>query len=92
MNWSSRGVNVNAIAPGYMDTKMTAAIKADPVRNPQIPGAHSRGTLGPSEDLVGPLLFLASPASDYITGDIMPVDGAGWLARYGLFGFLGRPE
>ncbi len=78
--WSSRGINVNAIAPGYMDTKMTAAIKADPVRNPQILARIPVGRWGRPEDLVGPLLFLASAASDYVTGDVLPVDG-GWMAR-----------
>jgi 2-deoxy-D-gluconate 3-dehydrogenase len=78
--WSARGVNVNAIAPGYMDTKMTAAIKADPVRNPQILARIPIGRWGTGEDLVGPVLFLASPASQYITGDVLPVDG-GWMGR-----------
>ncbi|MEW5718590.1 MAG: SDR family oxidoreductase [Chloroflexota bacterium] len=78
--WSSKGINVNAIAPGYMDTKMTAAIKADPVRNPQILARIPIGRWGAPEDLVGPLLFLASSASDYLAGIILPVDG-GWLAR-----------
>lgn len=78
--WSSRGISVNAIAPGYMDTKMTAALKADPVRNPQILARIPVGRWGRPEDLVGPLLFLASPASDYLAGDVMPVDG-GWMAR-----------
>ena len=78
--WSSKGINVNALAPGYMDTKMTAAIKADPVRNPQILARIPIGRWGTPEDLVGPLLFLASSASDYLTGIILPVDG-GWMAR-----------
>ncbi len=78
--WSKRGINVNAIAPGYMDTKMTAALKADPVRNAQILDRIPVGRWGGPEDLVGPLLFLASSASDYITGDVLPVDG-GWMAR-----------
>jgi 2-dehydro-3-deoxy-D-gluconate 5-dehydrogenase len=78
--WSSQGVNVNAIAPGYMDTKMTAAIKANPVRNPQILARIPIGCWGKPEDLVGPLLFLASHASDYVTGVVLPVDG-GWMGR-----------
>jgi 2-dehydro-3-deoxy-D-gluconate 5-dehydrogenase len=78
--WAGKGINVNAIAPGYMDTKMTAAIKADPVRNPQILARIPVGRWGKPEDLVGPLLFLASSASDYVTGDILPVDG-GWMGR-----------
>ncbi len=78
--WAGRGVTVNAIAPGYMDTRMTAAIKADPVRNPQILARIPIGRWGTPEDLIGPLLFLASAASDYVTGDILPVDG-GWMGR-----------
>jgi len=78
--WSGRGVNVNAIAPGYMDTKMTTALKADPVRNEQILARIPVGRWGMPGDMVGPLLFLASAASDYVTGDILPVDG-GWMGR-----------
>ncbi len=78
--WAGRGVTVNAIAPGYMDTRMTAAIKADPVRNPQSLARIPIGRWGTPEDLIGPLLFLASAASDYVTGDILPVDG-GWMGR-----------
>lgn len=78
--WAARGVNVNAIAPGYMDTKMTAALKADPVRNEQILARIPLGRWGKPEDLVGPLLFLVSSASDYISGDVLPVDG-GWMGR-----------
>ncbi len=78
--WSGKGITVNAIAPGYMDTKMTAALKADPVRNSQILERIPVGRWGRPQDLVGPLLFLCSPASDYVTGDILPVDG-GWMAR-----------
>lgn len=78
--WSGRGVNVNAIAPGYMDTKMTAALKTDPVRNEQILARIPVGRWGMPGDMVGPLLFLASAASDYVTGDILPVDG-GWMGR-----------
>jgi 2-deoxy-D-gluconate 3-dehydrogenase len=73
--WAGRGVNVNAIAPGYMDTKMTAAVKADPVRYPQILARIPIGRWGTPRDLCGPLLFLAAPASDYVTGVIFPVDG-----------------
>ncbi len=78
--WSGRGVNVNAIAPGYMDTKMTTALKADPLRNEQILARIPVGRWGMPRDMVGPLLFLASAASDYVTGDILPVDG-GWMGR-----------
>ena len=65
---------------GTLDTKMTAAIKADPVRNPQILARIPIGRWGTPEDIVGPLLFLASPASNYLTGIVLPVDG-GWMAR-----------
>lgn len=78
--WASRGVTVNAIAPGYMDTKMTAALVADPVRNERILARIPVGRWGRPKDLCGPLLFLASPASDYVTGLVMPVDG-GWMGR-----------
>jgi 2-deoxy-D-gluconate 3-dehydrogenase len=73
--WASRGVTVNAIAPGYMDTKMTAAIKDDPVRYPRILARIPHGRWGKPEDLCGPLLFLCSPASDYVCGVVFPVDG-----------------
>jgi len=73
--WASRGINVNAIAPGYFDTKMTAGVKADPVRYQQILARIPVGRWGEPEDICGPLLFLASPASDYLNGVILPVDG-----------------
>jgi len=73
--WTGRGVTVNAIAPGYMDTKMTAAVKADPVRYGRILARIPAGRWGQPEDLCGPLLFLAAPASDYVSGVILPVDG-----------------
>jgi len=73
--WTGRGVTVNAIAPGYMDTKMTAAVKADPVRYERILARIPAGRWGRPEDLCGPLLFLAAPASDYVSGVILPVDG-----------------
>ncbi len=79
-DWAARGITVNAIAPGYMDTKMTAAIKADPVRNPQILSRIPIGRWGTGADLIGPVLFLSSPASDYVTGVVLPVDG-GWMGR-----------
>jgi 2-deoxy-D-gluconate 3-dehydrogenase len=73
--WTGRGVTVNAIAPGYMDTKMTAAVKADPDRFERILARIPAGRWGKPEDLCGPLLFLAAPASDYVSGVILPVDG-----------------
>jgi 2-dehydro-3-deoxy-D-gluconate 5-dehydrogenase len=78
--WASRGVNVNAIAPGYIDTEMNTALINDPVRNPQILCRIPAGRWGKPEDLGGPAVFLASQASDYMHGHIMIVDG-GWMAR-----------
>lgn len=78
--WASRGVQVNAIAPGYIATDNTAALRADPVRNPQILARIPAGRWGASEDLCGALVFLASPASDYVNGTILTVDG-GWMGR-----------
>lgn len=73
--WASRGINVNAIAPGYFDTKMTAGVKADPVRYQNILARIPTGRWGEPADICGPLLFLASEASDYVNGVILPVDG-----------------
>ena len=78
--WASKNINVNAIAPGYFDTEMCAAIKNDPVREPKIRERIPAGRWGRPEDLIGPLLFLASPASNYVHGHVLVVDG-GWLAR-----------
>ena len=78
--WAGRGVSVNAIAPGYMDTRMTEALVNDPVRNAQILARIPIGRWGRPEDLGGPVVFLASSASDYVTGHVMPVDG-GWMGR-----------
>ncbi len=78
--WAGRGICVNAIAPGYMDTKMTEALVKDPVRNEQILARIPVGRWGRPTDLGGPLVFLASSASDYVTGLVMPVDG-GWMGR-----------
>ncbi len=78
--WAARGVSVNAIAPGYMDTRMTEALVNDPVRNAQILARIPVGRWGRPEDLGGPVVFLASSASDYVTGHVMPVDG-GWMGR-----------
>ncbi len=73
--WASRGINVNAIAPGYFDTKMTAGVKNDPIRYQQILARIPTGRWGTLNDICGPLLFLVSPASDYPNGVILPVDG-----------------
>jgi 2-deoxy-D-gluconate 3-dehydrogenase len=78
--WAARGVNVNAIAPGYMDTEMNPALNADTARNEQITARSPAGRWGTPADLAGVAVFLASPSADYIHGAIIPVDG-GWLAR-----------
>lgn len=78
--WAPLGINVNAIAPGYMATDLTAILQQDPVRNPQILARIPAGRWGTPEDLKGAVVFLASAASDYVHGAIIPVDGA-WLAR-----------
>ncbi len=77
---SAKGINVNAIAPGYMATDNTAPLRADPVRNEAILGRIPVGRWGEPEDLKGVVVFLASSASDYMHGAIVPVDG-GWMNR-----------
>ncbi|MEF2243499.1 MULTISPECIES: 2-dehydro-3-deoxy-D-gluconate 5-dehydrogenase KduD [unclassified Paenibacillus] len=78
--WASKGVQINAIAPGYMSTDNTEALRNDPVRSKSILERIPAGRWGTSEDLVGPAVFLASAASDYMNGHILAVDG-GWLVR-----------
>jgi 2-deoxy-D-gluconate 3-dehydrogenase len=78
--WASRGVNVNAIAPGYIRTDNTQALQSDPVRSEQIVERIPAGRWGTPDDLAGAFVFLASRASDYVNGVILPVDG-GWLGR-----------
>lgn len=78
--WAKHGINVNAIAPGYMDTNNTKAIRADAQRNAEILGRIPAGRWGLPEDMAGPVVFLASQASNYLQGHTMAVDG-GWLAR-----------
>jgi 2-dehydro-3-deoxy-D-gluconate 5-dehydrogenase len=78
--WASRGINVNAIAPGYVATNNTAALQADETRNRQIVERIPAGRWGEPSDLGGAAVFLASAASDYVNGHILAVDG-GWLAR-----------
>ena len=78
--WASKGVNVNAVAPGYMATNNTAALRADPVRSEQILTRIPANRWGTPEDLAGVAVFLASPASDYVNGHVLLVDG-GWMAR-----------
>ncbi|MCF4113097.1 MULTISPECIES: 2-dehydro-3-deoxy-D-gluconate 5-dehydrogenase KduD [Dethiosulfovibrio] len=77
---SPQGIQVNAIAPGYISTNNTAALRADEIRNAEILGRIPAGRWGTPEDLAGMAVFLASAASDYVTGSIFPVDG-GWLSR-----------
>ena len=78
--WAARGVNVNAIAPGYMETDNTRALRADPVRSRQILERIPAGRWGKPDDLAAAAVFLASPASDYMHGHVLVVDG-GWMAR-----------
>jgi 2-deoxy-D-gluconate 3-dehydrogenase len=78
--WAAKGVNVNAIAPGYMATDNTAPLRADPVRSKNILDRIPVGRWGEPDDLKGVVVFLASAASDYLHGAIVPVDG-GWLCR-----------
>ncbi len=78
--WASKGVNVNAIAPGYMDTDLNVALRANPARERQISERIPAGRWGTPEDMAGAVVFLASPASDYLHGHMLVVDG-GWLAR-----------
>ncbi len=78
--WAGRGVNVNAIAPGYMATDMNTALLADAGRNAEITARIPAHRWGNGDDMKGPLLFLASAASDYVDGAIIPVDG-GYLGR-----------
>ena len=78
--WAARGVNVNAIAPGYFSTNNTSALRADETRNREILARIPAGRWGQPADLGGAAVFLAAPASDYVHGAVIPVDG-GWLAR-----------
>ena len=78
--WAGRGVNVNAIAPGYVATDNTAALRADENRSQSILARIPAGRWATAEDMTGALLFLCSSASDYVHGIILPVDG-GWLGR-----------
>jgi 2-dehydro-3-deoxy-D-gluconate 5-dehydrogenase len=78
--WAAKGVNVNAIAPGYIATSNTAALQADETRNRQILERIPAARWGAPADLGGAAVFLASSASDYVNGHILAVDG-GWLAR-----------
>ena len=78
--WAGRGVNVNAIAPGYMDTDMNEALVDNPDRDPAIMARVPAGRWGKPDDIKGAVIFLASAASDFVHGVVLPVDG-GWLGR-----------
>ena len=79
-DWASRGINVNGIAPGYMNTQLNVNLINDPVRNEEILSRIPKNRWGNPDDLIGCAVFLASDASNYVTGSIIPVDG-GFLAR-----------
>jgi 2-deoxy-D-gluconate 3-dehydrogenase len=78
-DWASKGVNVNAIAPSFFVTSLTEAIQKDPERSKSITARTPAGRWGTPEDIAGAAVFLASSASDFIHGIILPVDG-GWMA------------
>jgi len=78
--WASKGINVNAIAPGYIETDNTAALRADPVRSRQILERIPAGRWGVGDDLAGAVVFLASRAASYVHGHVLVVDG-GWMGR-----------
>ena len=78
--WAKYGININAIAPGYMATNNTKALREDPVRSKSILDRIPAGRWGTPDDLQGAAIFLASKASDYINGHVLAIDG-GWLAR-----------
>jgi 2-dehydro-3-deoxy-D-gluconate 5-dehydrogenase len=78
--WAGHNVQVNAIAPGYIETDNTAALRADPVREPQIRQRVPAGRWGTPADIAGAAVFLASAAADYVNGHVLVVDG-GWLGR-----------
>ena len=78
--WAGHGINVNAIAPGYVATDNTEALRNDPARRKAILERIPQGRWGSPEDFAGPVVFLASSASDYVNGEILVVDG-GWMGR-----------
>jgi 2-dehydro-3-deoxy-D-gluconate 5-dehydrogenase len=78
--WGSKRINVNAIAPGYMATDNTTALRNEPIRSRQITERIPAGRWGEPSDMAGAAIFLCSPASDYVHGHVLAVDG-GWLAR-----------
>jgi 2-deoxy-D-gluconate 3-dehydrogenase len=78
--WAARGINVNAVAPGYIETNNTAALRADPERSRAILDRIPAGRWGAASDIAGAVVYLASPAARYVHGAVLNVDG-GWLAR-----------
>ncbi|MEH6775300.1 MAG: SDR family oxidoreductase, partial [Cereibacter changlensis] len=78
--WAAKGINVNAIAPGYIETNNTEALRADPARSQAILDRIPAGRWGEAADIAGAAVFLASPAAAYVHGAVLNVDG-GWLAR-----------
>jgi 2-deoxy-D-gluconate 3-dehydrogenase len=78
--WSRKGINVNCICPGYFETDLAGVLKDDPVRGPQIMDRIPCGRWGMPDELAGLVVFLASDASNYMHGSLVPIDG-GWLAR-----------
>lgn len=78
--WAARGINVNAVAPGYIATNNTTALRDDPVRSAEILSRIPAGRWGDPADIAGAVTFLCTPASAYVTGAVLNVDG-GWLAR-----------
>jgi 2-deoxy-D-gluconate 3-dehydrogenase len=78
--WAQRNININGVAPGYLDTELNTALVNDPVRSRQILERIPAGRWGLPEDVAGAVVFLASAAADYVNGTILPVDG-GWLGR-----------
>jgi len=78
--WAGKGVNVNAVAPGYVRTANTAPLQADPVRNKAIVDRIPAGRWAEPSDIAGAVVFLSSRASDYVHGHVLVVDG-GWMGR-----------
>jgi 2-deoxy-D-gluconate 3-dehydrogenase len=78
--WAGQGINVNAVAPGYIRTNNTQSLQDDPDRSAGILARIPAGRWGTPDDLVGAIIFLSGRASDYVHGAVLPVDG-GWLAR-----------
>ncbi len=78
--WAPRGVNVNAVAPGYVETDNTAALRGDPERRDEVTARIPAGRWAVPADIAGAVVFLASPAAAYVHGQVLPVDG-GWMGR-----------